>query len=355
MALQEIIDRLTEKHESPSISISFNTYVTNPDREKNAITLKNLIKEAENRIVEEFGKRDAAEVLEKLANLPDTVADHQLSKSLHIFISKDTEELVSSPWEVENESVSIDDSFALRPLIKAMNRTKDYMILTVAQGGAHLYEASNDTISKEIVNDDFPFDANPLEVSGSDANKIENRLKEYFNQIDKAAVAVHNENKLDVVVIATEPNYAMLMEVADVPKMYVAHQTKNYDQSEADKMAKDAYESIENLQKEERAAAIGELKQAVSSGQVLTDLQDIYQAAIDGRGELLITLQDFEQPVKMTSDRTFDLADDAKEAGVVDDIVSTIAWNVISKGGRSYFTAQEELEDLGKIVLKVRY
>jgi hypothetical protein len=355
MALKDIIDSLTQKNESPSITISYNTYKTFPDREKNAINLKNLTKEAENRVIEEFGKRESEDILEKLAELPERLEGLQLMDSLHIFISKDTDEIVPSPWPVDNEGVFIDDNFAVKPLIKALNRSKEYMILSLAQGGAHLYQVLNDSIEKEITNDDFPFDANPLEVSGSDTKKIENRLKEYFNQIDKATVAVHNSNDLDVVVICTEPNYAMLMEVADIPKMYIGHDNKNYDASEADNMAKQAFESIKEIQKEERGVAIGELKQAVSSGQVLTDLQDIYQAAIDGRGDFLIVNQDFEQPVKMTSDRTFDLAEDSKEPGVVDDIVSTIAWEVLSKGGRSFFTAQEELEELGKIALKVRY
>lgn len=355
MALKDIIQSLTEKSESPSITLSFNTFKTFPDREKNAITLKNLIKEAENRLLDEYGKRDIPEVLEKLQELPEKIADIPLMDSLHIFISKDIEEFVPSPWPVDNEAVFIDDSFAVKPLIKAINRTKEYMILSISQGGAHLFEAMNDGIEKEINNNDFPFDANPLDLSGSDNNKVENRLKEYFNQIDKAVVEVHNSNDLDVVVISTEPNYAMLMEVADIPKMYIAHDNKNYDASESDKMAKQAFESIKELQKEERTDAIGELKQAVSSGQVLTDLQDIYQAAIDGRADLLVVQQDFEQPVKMTSVRTFDLAEDSKESGVVDDIVSNIAWEVISKGGKAYFTAQEELSDLGNIVLKVRY
>lgn len=355
MALKDIIQSLTEKNESPSITLSFNTYRTFPDSEKNPIILKNLIKEAENRLLEEYGKRDIPEILEKLEELPDKLASTKVMDSLHVFISKDVDELVVSPWPVDNEAVFIDDTFAVKPLIKALNRTKEYMILSIAQGGAHLFEALNDGIEKEIVNDDFPFDANPLEVTGSDNNKVENRLKEYFNQIDKAVVEVHNGNDLDVVVISTEPNYAMLMEVADIPKMYIAHDNKNYDVSEPDKMAKQAFESIKDLQKEERGLAIGELKQAVSSGQVLTDLQDIYQAAIDGRGDLLMVQQDYEQPVKMTSDRSFDLVDDAKETGVVDDIVSSIAWNVLSKGGKAYFTGQEELNELGQIVLKVRY
>jgi hypothetical protein len=41
--------------------------------------------------------------------------------------------------------------------------------------------------------------------------------------------------------------------------------------------------------------------------------------------------------------------------GVIDDITSDIAWDVISKKGRAIFTTQEELKSLGDIALKVRY
>lgn len=41
--------------------------------------------------------------------------------------------------------------------------------------------------------------------------------------------------------------------------------------------------------------------------------------------------------------------------GVIDDITSEIAWEVISKKGRAIFTTQDELKSLGEIALKVRY
>lgn len=355
MALKDIIETLSKVSDSPCVTISFNTFKTYPDNEKNAINLKNLVKEAGNRIISEFGKRESAEILEKLDSISDELANIALLESIHIFISKDVEEIVASPWPTNSDAVFIDDTFATRPLIKAMNRIKEYLILTIAQGGAHLYQALNDGIENEISEEGFPFPENTLDLTGFDNNKIENRRKEYFNQVDKAVVAVYNKNNLDVVVLSTEPNYAMLMEVADRPTIYIGHDTQNSDRSDSTNLANQAFEIIKELQKEERLAAIEELKAAVASGQVITDLQDIYQAAIDGRGELLVVQQDFEQAVKMTSDRTFEIADDAKEHDVVDDIVSTIAWEVISKGGKAHFTSQEELNELGKIVLKVRY
>ena len=97
------------------------------------------------------------------------------------------------------------------------------------------------------------------------------------------------------------------------------------------------------------------MKEAVGQGVVLTDLQEIYQASLDGRGDLLIVRSDHAQPVYMTGDRTFDLVKDSSSLGVKDDIISDIAWNVLSKNGRVIFTLQDEIKELGDVVLKTRY
>jgi len=87
----------------------------------------------------------------------------------------------------------------------------------------------------------------------------------------------------------------------------------------------------------------------------LSDLQEIYSAAIDGRGELLIVHEDFTQPVLMTGERTFDLITDNTLPKVIDDITSNIAWEVLSKKGRVVFTSQKKIKELSEIALKTRY
>ncbi|MNJ03605.1 hypothetical protein D3C73_1639970 [compost metagenome] len=57
----------------------------------------------------------------------------------------------------------------------------------------------------------------------------------------------------------------------------------------------------------------------------------------------------------MLDERTFDLVEDTNHENALDDIVSNIAWEVLSKKGRVVFTTQEDLADLGEIVLQVRY
>ena len=145
------------------------------------------------------------------------------------------------------------------------------------------------------------------------------------------------------------------MQVADKPEAYHGYVSVNYNKETPHQVAKETWKMIEGLQSKRRTKDIAEVKEAISQGNVITDLQEIYRAAMDGRGKLLVVHQDYKQSVVMTDDINFKLVEDVSTPGAIDDITSKIAWEVISKKGRVIFTEQEELNDLGKIVLKTRY
>lgn len=358
MSIKDQLTKLANEKNNPSITIAFNTHRTSPNNQQDAIQLKNLVKQAEERLLSEYDKREIAEILEKLNQLPDELEINKNLESIHIYLSKDIFEFIRTTWPVSNEGVWIDDTFAIRPLIKAMNRNKEYFVLYLTQKGVHLYQALNDSIVREIENEDFPYTESAYNLTHlfTDTDNQSNKLKEFYNQVDKAIQRANPENNLPCLVVATEENYSLLQQVADIPSMYVGSISTDFNSpTQKNEFMKSAWEFMKNSQHEDRAKAIEEMQEAVGKGQVLTDIQEIYQAAIDGRGELLIVHQDFQQPVRMVDDRTFELVSDATEQGVVDDITSNIAWEVLSKKGRAIFTNQEEIKDLGNIVLKTRY
>ncbi len=359
MALKEQLQKLAAEKNNPCVTISMNTHRTHPDNAQDEILLKNLIKEAEERVINEFGKRPVAQLLEKLETVSKEIDVNYNLDSLHIFLSNDTQEIVKLSWETSNNDVHISDSFAVRPLIKNYNRSESYLVMLLSQSGAKLYEAINDGIIKEVINNDFPFSENPHfntnKEKVSDSKYLDNLVREFLNGVDKALVKVHNETELKCVVIATEDNYSRLQQVADKPGVYLGYANIDYNNVATHHIVKQSWELVKGQQKQRRTEAVSEIKEAVAQGKVLTDLQEIYQASIDGRGELLIVHEDFLQAVVMKDERTFDLVNDPTTANAIDDITSTIAWEVISKKGRVVFTTQDEIKDLGKIVLKTRY
>ncbi len=356
---KETLVKLATEINNPCVTISMNTHRTHPDNTQDIVGLKNLLKEAKQRVITEFGKRFDNDLLEKIDNIDKEIDVNYNLDSLHIFLSNSTKEIIKSPWKIAEDTVSIGEGFAVKPLIKLFNRTEEYLILVLSQSGVKLVHAVNDAIISEIENDDFPFSKNPHFITDNDkisfANEIDNMVREYFNEVDKALVKVHNQTSLNCIAICTENNYSRLLQVADKPSIYIGHAKINYNETSNSIIIKDAWEIIKTLQEKNRKDAIHEMEEAVGLGNVITDLADIYRAAKDGSGDLLITHNDYKQAVKMTGDYTFDLVDDNTLPGIIDDISSEIAWEVISKKGRAIFTSQEEIKSLGEIVLKVRY
>ena len=359
MALKEQLQKLATEKNTPCVTISLNTHRTHPDNAKDEVLLKNLLKEAEDRVIAEFGKRPVASLLEKLESISAEIDVNYNLDSLHLFLSNDTKEIVKSNWKTNNEGVHISDSFAVRPIIKSFNRSESYLVMLLSQSGVQLYEALNDEIIAEVRNDDFPFSENrhynTHSDKGSDPKHLDDLVREFLNKVDKALVKVHNETDLNCVVICTENNYSRLQQVADKPSIYLGYSAMDYNKTETHQIVKQSWEIIKSQQKERRSKAIAEIKEAVAQSKVLTDLQEIFQASIDGRADLLIVHQDFSQAVLMTSDRTFELTNDRTEQNAIDDITSNIAWEVLSKKGRVFFTSQDEIKELGNIVLKTRY
>jgi hypothetical protein len=359
MITKEQLLKLANEKKQPCVSISLNTHRTHPDNAADEVALKNLLKEAEKRVSEEFGKRPVLSLLEKINNVAAEIDLNYNLDSLHIFLSNDTKEIIKSAWTTNNEGVHISDRFALSHIIKSFNRSENYLLMLLSQNGVHLYEAINDSITREIRNEDFPFTENrhynTHSDKGSDAKHLDDLVREFLNKVDKALVKVHNETELNCVVISTEDNYSRLQQVADKPSVYIGYAAIDYNNTAAHHFVKQSWEIIKSLQKERRTKAISEMKEAVGQGNILTDLQEIFQAAIDGRGELLMIHQDFSQPVIMTSDRTFELTNDKTKHDSIDDITNHITLEILSRKGNIVFTSQEEIKELGEIVLKTRY
>ncbi|MEP7128668.1 MAG: hypothetical protein ABI729_07365 [Chitinophagales bacterium] len=359
MDLKEQLRKLATEKNYPCVTISMNTHRTHPDNAQDEIVIKNLIKEAEERVINEFGKRPVGPLLEKMEAVSKEIDVNYNLDSLHIFLSNDTQEIIKSSWKTSNSGVHISDSFAIRSLVKSYTRSEHYLVMLLSQSGVQLFEAVNDEIVGEVRNDDFPFSENrhynTFPDKGSDSKHLDNLVREFLNKVDKALVKVHNETQLRCIVIATEDNYSRLQQVADRPSVYLGYANIDYNNVATHHIAKQSWDLVKEQQKQRRTEAISEMQEAVAQGKVLTDLQEIYQAAIDGRGELLIVHQDFSQAVVMKDERTFDLVDDPTIPNAIDDITSTISWEVISKKGKVIFTSQDEIKDLGKIVLKTRY
>jgi len=353
------LEKLATERSFPCVTISMNTHRTYPKNQEDINQLEKLIEEAHDHVENEFGKHEVKNLLEKIDNLDEQIDVNYHQESLHIFLSETTSEIVRSSWPILKNTVAVAENFVIKPLIKDFNRLEEYLILILSQTDVRLLHAINDTIAGEITGEDFAFDKNPHLLTDpdklSDGKQADNQIREFFNQVDKALVKIFNKTEMNVVVICTEKNWSRLIQVADKPSIYYNSISLNTNGATNTSLASEAWKIVVAIQEEGRALAIKEMQKAAGHGKVITDLLQIFLAVQEGRGDLLITHDDYHQAVKMNGQYSFYSVDDLTLPGVIDDITSDIAWEVISKKGRAIFTNSAEFKALGNIALKLRY
>ena len=72
------------------VSIILNTHRTAPDNQKDVITLKNLIKEVEERLMNSLDKKEAQSIVESLTKLEASIDHNYNLESLILFVNVDS-------------------------------------------------------------------------------------------------------------------------------------------------------------------------------------------------------------------------------------------------------------------------
>ena len=248
MPIKEKIALLNADRNPPCLSICMTTHRTFPDNKQDRISLKNLLREAEMRLVERYGKREAQPVLDKIDTISDDINFNYSLDSMYVFLSEDTTEVIRSPWTIHHNEVVVGDRFSTDHLRDTLSRNREYLILLLSQSGVSLYDALNDGISEEIRNDDFPFEENPHYITdklrASDTKQVDNKIRHYLNKVDKAVGEVYRESGLKTLVICTETNYSRLLQVADNEDIYLGYSPVNYNDVSLHSLGKQAWNHL---------------------------------------------------------------------------------------------------------------
>ncbi len=299
MTIRQKLEKLKIEKNTPCVTISLNTHRTYPDNVQDVVLLKNLLKEAEEKVVSEFGIRPVSSLLERLSEIEKEIDVNNNLDSLHIFLSNNTKEIIESAWSVHENGVYISNTFNPRSLMKSYNRSEEYLVLLLSQSGVNLYIKTIDSEVNEIKNDDFPFSENghfnPHSDGEISSEHRDDSETEFLKKADKAVVKMNNETGLNCVVVCTAENYSHLMRVAGKPSVYIGYSRIDYNNTAKHNIADQSSELLKNLQQTIRDKAIEEMEEAVAKGNILSDFEEIIRKSFDGRGDLSIDYHTFSQ------------------------------------------------------------
>lgn len=353
--LKELKDILSES----CVTIILNTHRISPDNKKDSLTLKNLIKEVEERLYANESKRDAKQLVERLKELESEIDHSHNLESLVLFVNEDIAEYTRLPIAVE-ERVVIDHTFATRDLVRALHLETNYFVLVLSQQKVRLIEAFNDKVVSEIgspfliENTEF-YSTNKAELSN--VSRQTNLVTEFFNRVDKEANNIRKENPLPVLICTEESNFHEYLKVADQKQsIFETYLNKNRLDEKTHAIVTEAWKINKDYTLEKNNARKAELLTAVGQNKFLSDTNEIWQGIKQGRIQTLFIEEGKFQPVMWENDRIEYVSDELRDKKeVVDDIYDELIEANMNYGGDVVFLPKGELSKFNGFGAITRY
>lgn len=357
--MRETYKRLSKIKAPVCVTVILETHKTHPDSQQDPILLRNLISEASTRLTNEYSADISKKYTEKLQKLAEEIDHRHNDLGLLLFVNDDVAEYIRLPINV-NSRLIVDDTFATRSIARALNRDTDYYLLALTKGKARLILASSDAVVEEIKRDGFPFEDKALlslsKAESANANRVTNLTQELFNRVDKALNIVRKQEPHSIVIYSEETNYHQFLKVADYPNTILGHiLLKNFDEK-ASNLIKEVWTDIKELAIQKERSRISELEKAMGTGKYLADLNEIWNATLEGRGKTIFVEEGYYQPVREDNGIFTPITyEEISSKNDIDDIVDDMIENNLKNGGDVVFLKEGSLKDFKKIALITRY
>ena len=355
-----VFNQIKEVEGYPCVPLVMPSHRAKPESLQDPTRLSNLVKEARQRLLQEFSEEEIAPVFTQLERVQADLDHNYNQEGLIVFANREMGTYARVPFEVE-ERVVIDRNFATRDLIRGFYLAESYYVMTLSWNQIRLFYGARDQL-KEVQPSGFPFDHNfgvTDRVDWSISDYENAQLREFFNRVDKAFFDLYRGQPGELVIAGVAENIGHYKEIADRPDLIFAEIQGNFDEATPHQMAEKAWPVVNQRLDEQKTQAVADLEEAFGQQKASTGIQEVYELARQGRGATLLVERNYFQPARIKVDNMgmphLELDVDSEEPGVVDDLVDEIAEQVIAHQGEVVFVDDGTLREHGHIAMILRY
>ncbi len=344
----------------PALTITMPSHRTFPENKQDAVRLKNLVTQATDRLLKEFGKRDIPGLLH---NLDEAVAsvDHNMNlDGIALYVNKDIFRVYQLPF-TPMERVVVDETFLTRDLVFSLNRSSRYWLLVLSEKPTRLFEGFRDNVV-EVREGGFPMEhkgpgGSTALPGGRGVRKSAYRdeyHQQFFRSVNTALTEFISDDPLPLVITGVDKFVSMYKDISAFPIEGVIK--GSHDRTAAHELGKAAWPLVEKYLSGRRDQLLGELAKAVKDGTVLSTMGDIWPAALQGRGKTLLVEEGFHYPATVDeSGMKIEPSENPEAPGVIDDAVDEIIEAVIAARGDVVFVPDGTLTEHQRMALMVRF
>jgi hypothetical protein len=372
----DILDRLFSGKKGPCLSIIVPLHKLSRERMLNAEIFRKAIHKAKSLVkrkeIDNSISNDIAETLQaKLQELAKTFNPDSAMNGIGLFIAPHVAEVVHFPFPVK-EKIILDKTFETRDLFYLKQLMAPYYVLALAKKGVHLYAAQGDHFT-EIKDGHFPmkyeeeyeyeratvgtsygFSQKGFEKDKSAVVKM--RLESFFKEAGTHLASYLNKNHHALIIAGTKDMITEFKSQSVLSKKIDGEVIGSFKESDLFPLQTKAYASMIKHQKEEIKNKITEFAEKDTLKHLAKGIQEVWQAAHEGRGMTLLVEKDYTQSSYLQDGNPLlHLRAPKGKYTLVPDAVDDIIETVVEKGGKVFFTEEKKLNSFDSIALLLRY
>ncbi|MFM8432135.1 MAG: hypothetical protein ACKOA1_04990 [Bacteroidota bacterium] len=354
---------LIGQHAYPAISLLVPTHPAYPKFKLDRKHMVDLVKNAENQLSDRFSKHLTHELVGKLNETVNAIDFTSLSHGLAVYVSQHHSKVVHLPFEVE-EKVIVDDSFEVRDLQMAAQMHREYLLVLISKNAVRT-AVGNGISLVPVKYKDMPADIQDVTNSHSlpgwdylDTEAYdEKNTRNYLRFIDDVLTNAVKGNELPVIIMGDNKMLGIYRSGTSLGDRIVGYIEGNFEHATVPQIHDRVMPVLKKMDDESEAKAFNVLSGALSKGDFCGGIVEVWRAAVEGRGRLLLVESSYQQKASMGDDlATLVVGQEPahgyrKVADAVDDVIE----KVIEKGGKVQFVEDGRLTDYDRIALVTRF
>jgi len=307
---REELSSLMQCADDVCVSIYLPTQRTG-DVEQSVIGLKNLLREAEDRL-RALGIRqpEAAGLLGRpKALLDDPLFWHGQSDVLALFVSSGTFKYFRLPYRLE-ENVVVGDRFYLSPLLPLFSADGIFYVLGLSQNRVRLLQCSRDgarelapevlpegladVLQYDVFSKNLQFRSGPSQGASGAGNAMyhghgegkdteKDNLVRFIREVDHGLNEALKDEQAPLILAGVEYMRSLFREVTSYPFVLEGGVQGNPDQSSPSELQSRAWPLVQEHFTRERLEALDLFNQAHAHGLTASLIEDVVMSAEDGR------------------------------------------------------------------------
>ena len=352
----------------PSVSIILSVTKGNSNFKDNEEKMKSLLKQTEETLLRDYSSPKVKPLIKDMYGLAETIDYRNLSEGLGLYVSPYRETIIHFPFPVK-EKVIIDKTFEMRDMLFAAKNKINYAVITISEKMVRVFHGFGQRLVEENYSE-MPYNIDDAGGKGhsrtgtftsfasaknvSDQKEYwEKRLGEYILEIDRVISRDGSLKNIPIVICAPERIAGHFKGITKNGKHILGYVYGNFDKVNEKGIYEKILKLIDKKLLEIQGEALKKLEEATSKRKTVSGIREVWKAAYNKNGRILLIEKDFYCPAKTGKRPDYIITDnlDKHDIHYINDAADDIIELVLKYGGDVIFVENGKLDQQSRIAL----